>query len=291
MWQVILLVFIVIAVIAAIVYFSTRSSTNSPNISLTENPTDLKISWNAVENVDSYKVLVGSEPGKYTQTFSTKDTTYSIKKDICRKYYIAVKSVKDNCESTASNEVFAETKIGTTAIKQMIKRGDRLYVTLDPVSGAQGYAIEAGPNDRDFPWKNRSQHTTVDVLIPTSDCIDIYVRAYALAQDCQSVASDTKIYSQKTPSTNIISIDSSLLMTWDKIEGVKEYIVMKRKEGEPDFKEVAKVQTNTYRLQNIDCGQNYLFVVKTSNNGCSSTSNEFKFIRPLPNAPTGIKVE
>ena len=108
----------------------------------TTKSTSIKLSWEAVEGADAYRVYVANNGAWKVLTKSTDKTTFTATGLTAgKKYTFAVKAFKDGVAAKTFTKATLQTAPGTTSAIKVGRGYTSIKLTWNKVSGATGYRV------------------------------------------------------------------------------------------------------------------------------------------------------
>lgn len=260
----------------------------------------IKLTWDAVENADSYSVYLDTVlfmEGIYDTTY------YANYLDPGREYCFSVTAVDTSgVESEKSGEACAETMDDScdvpTGLKVKVEidvpdYGKKYKVTFswDAVEGAELYKVYAQTQYYDEPqWIG---DVNINEYVTGSDApggFSLYVRTVCdskygigseLSEGIDAVFNDEGIVADEIESPENLTVtvksETVIELKWDAVEDAKSYFVYR------DSEEIANIIGTTYTDENLKADTEYCYVVTAmgvdeesdaSDEVCATTSGE-----------------
>lgn len=206
------------------------------------------ITWEDLTEADLYEVyrrkVIETNWTKLARVTSDEYTDKTMDSGVVYEYM--VRAFKGNNVSEMTCDPVSAKIIATPkATARNVTNG--IQITVTPVGGAQGYVIEKKINGvfKEIARLSKSETSYVDTEVE-AECEYSY-RVYAVSSDINSgkftIASILRLSCPKI--TSITNEIAGINITWTPIEDAKEYQVLRKEEGDKNWKKV-HTTTKTY---------------------------------------------
>lgn len=232
----------------------------------------IKISWKEVKGAKKYRIYRKTEDAKkYTRLATVAgdvlDYTDKTSKKDGETYVYAVKAVN----GTNAGVISAKNKITLFGVKKPIAScvGETVTVKWDPVENATDYKLfKKNADDQwDLVYSGTDSFEYVDTDVSTGNK---YNYSLIVEKDGQYSSFDTKgvtAYCLAEPKITTIkaSVDNSVYLKWDEIEGATKYNIYRESPFE-DYKLVGTTtKTSFYDKTEKDSNYFYTYYVEAAN--------------------------
>lgn len=237
---------------------------------VSNNKTTLTVSWDAVEGASGYQVYrATSKNGKYTKVATTTNTSFvNTKLTVGKGYYYRVRAYKKYSKvgySAFSSVVGAVPKVGTTTITGASYDHDKVKLTWNKVSGANGYTIYKLVGKKYKAIKNTTSLSFIDSKLTTGAKYTYVVRAYATSKNKKYYGNSSKAI-QVVPTLrkpNVV-VDNklsrySLKISTAKVPGATGYYYYKLNNG--NYELIAKTKQLSVIDKNVTLGSTQTYKV------------------------------
>lgn len=253
----------------------------------------IKITWDAVENVDSYIVFRYGD--KLVEIGRTDRTSYKdTKAKAGVEYYYYVKSANRGGESEYSNSAvgYMSKETDTTPGKPQNltaeSRNSQVYLAWEAVEGAAYYYVFRYNNSKNEYENIKKVNGTSysDGQIGTGQTYWYVVQAINSARKGGEYSDAVSIIPQKEESGTLqlpgnFSVSAGtyrdkIAVTWNAVSGASYYILYRWNEGSQEWEELAYPEQNYYNDTNITAGSVYYYSVCAANNYTYSECTEYQ---------------
>jgi len=239
---------------------------------VTNSTTGVVLSWVAPENenVVKYRVLRKENDGNFTAIAKVGNTTYTDKNAEAGKTYTYTIRYMDASGAYVGTYDKTGKSITVAALMadvlpERVSNGVKL--TWNAVDGAEKYRIFRKTEDGQFSALAKISNTTyVDKTVEggktyyyTVRCMDAsgsYIGTY------DSTGKSITIEAEKRADFNIESTENGVKISWNAVDGVAKYRVMRKAEGESKFTAISKTAATSCVDKTAENGKTYTYTVR-----------------------------
>ncbi|NDI36498.1 kelch repeat-containing protein [Chengkuizengella sediminis] len=276
--------------------YTPISIPNMPiNLIASSNDSQVSLTWNEVENTDSYIVKRAFTSGGPYEIIAENvtETSYidvTVENDVT--YYYVVSSVNVDIESENSIEAAATPKLPTTSSNLILMAGDaEVNLTWSAVENATNYIVKRSLTS-EGPYNVIAENITeTSYLDLTVENGVTYYYVILSVNNLEEIGNSNE--ASATPGSSGTSLanltaraeDSRVYLSWEAIEGVESYTIKRSTtSGGPYFTIAENITSTSYIDGNLINGTPYYYVVVTVDETVESeNSNEVLVIPEAPN--------
>ena len=229
----------------------------------------VKLTWDAVEGADSYKIYrATSKNGKYSLMYTTKNTSYTNTKAIAGKYYYyQVVAVADDGTTSAPSNIVGRTcdlPRPVVTASNAVKSG-KVLLTWDAVEGAVSYKIyRATSKDGKYSLMYTTQNTAY-INTNATPGVKYYYKVVAVAEKTAANSAGAQVsrtcdLPQVQPSISL-NAKGKPTVTWKAVDGAVSYKVYRATSKNGSYSMMKSLTGTTYVNTNFTRGTTYYYKV------------------------------
>ena len=233
----------------------------------------IKLDWEKIDGAAKYEVYrATSKTGTYKLIKTTTSTSFTnTSVTLGKTYYYKVRTILSDGTKSAYSEIVSGTCVlpcPQNVTASIVASTGKVKLTWDKVDGAQAYYV----------WRAYDEYGKFSVVKTVTDTswIDIdndtgvtcYYKVTAKASDYTANSKAEKIVSATVllPCPNVkasnVSSTGKIKLTWDKINGAKEYEIWRATSKNGTYKLIQTTASTSFTNTSTTAGKTYYYKVK-----------------------------